>query len=86
MCNIPQTVCIKPYSAREDGTNNTLISSAGMETKASRSAATAPTVPQAVSAATGEHEGEIILSWKPVPNARSYTIEFNLDPATRCVR
>ena len=64
------------------GTNDTVITSAGMETKASRSAATAPTVPQAVSATAGEHEGEIMLSWKPVPNARSYTIEFSLDPAT----
>jgi fibronectin type III domain protein len=64
------------------GKDDTLITSAGMETKATASAATAPTIPQAFSATAGEHEGEIILSWKPVPNARSYTIEFNLDPAT----
>ena len=64
------------------GKDDALIASAGMETKASRSAPTAPTVPQGVSATAGEHDGVINLSWKPVPNARSYTIEFSLDPAT----
>lgn len=64
------------------GTDETLITSAGMEIKGSRSAATVPTAPQGVTATTGEHEGEIILSWKAVPNAYSYIIESSLDPAT----
>jgi Fibronectin type III domain len=38
-------------------------------------------VPQALSANAGEHEGELNLSWKAVPNARSYTIEASQDPA-----
>jgi hypothetical protein len=64
------------------GKNDTLITSAGMETKASRSAPTPPNIPQAFTATAGEHEGEIVLTWKAVSNARSYPIEFSLDPAT----
>lgn len=64
------------------GKDEALITSAGMETKSSRSAPTVPNVPQGLSAAAGAHEGEINLSWKPVANARSYVIEFSLDPAT----
>ena len=64
------------------GRNDTLITSAGMETKASPSSPTLPSVPQALSASAGEHEGEINLVWKAVPNARSYTIESSQDPAT----
>jgi len=64
------------------GKDDTLITSAGMETKASRSAPTVPAAPQGLSATTGEHEGEINLTWKPIANARSYVIEFSLDPAT----
>ena len=64
------------------GRNDTLITSAGMETKASRSTPAVPAAPQSLAATAGEHEGEIFLSWKPVANARSYTIEASLDPAT----
>ena len=64
------------------GSDATLITSAGMETKASRSAPALPSVPQAVGANAGEHEGEINLFWKAVANARSYTIEFSDNPAT----
>ena len=63
------------------GKDDTLVTSAGMETKSSRSAPTLPIVPQALSANAGEHEGEISLIWKAVQNARSYTIECSLDPA-----
>ena len=62
------------------GRDDTVITSAGMETKASRSTPTLPVVPQALSANTGEHEGEINLAWKAVQNARGYTIEASLDP------
>lgn len=64
------------------GKDDTLITSAGMETKAAASTPTLPSPPQRLSAAAGKHEGEIDLSWKPVPNARSYTIESSVDPAT----
>jgi hypothetical protein len=64
------------------GRDDTLITSAGMETKASRSVPTVPAAPQALSATAGEHEGVVDLFWKPVTNARSYTIEATLDPAT----
>ena len=64
------------------GKDDTLITSAGMETKASPSSPTLPSVPQALSASGGEHEGEINLFWKAVQNARSYTIEASKDPAT----
>lgn len=64
------------------GKDDSLITSAGMETKASRSAPTVPTAPQGVSATAGEHEGEINLVWRPISNARSYVLEYSLDPAT----
>jgi hypothetical protein len=63
------------------GRDDTLITSIGMETKASRSAPTIPGEPQSVGAVAGTHEGVILLSWKPVPNAKSYTIEVSTDPA-----
>ena len=53
-----------------------------MEVKGSRSAATLPTPPPGLTAAAGEHEGELMLSWKAVSNAYSYIIESSLDPAT----
>ena len=64
------------------GKDDTIITSAGMETKASPSAPSVPSAPQGLGAIAGEHEGEINLTWKPVANARSYIIEFSLDPAT----
>jgi hypothetical protein len=64
------------------GKDDTLITSAGMETKASRSVPSVPAPPQALSAVASEHEGEVDLFWKPVANARSYTVEASLDPAT----
>ena len=64
------------------GRDETVITSAGMDTKAARSASSLPGVPQAFGAAAGDHDGEIDLSWKAVSNARSYTIESSTDPAT----
>jgi Fibronectin type III domain len=64
------------------GKDDKLISSAGMETKSTPTAPSVPSVPQGVSALAGERDGEIDLSWRPISNARSYTIEFSLDPAT----
>lgn len=64
------------------GKDDTLITSAGMEARGARSAPTLPSVPQALSATPGEHDGEISLAWKGVPNARSYTIEASVEPST----
>ena len=64
------------------GKDDTLITSVGMEIKAARSTPTLPSAPQALSATAGDHDGEILLSWKPVPNAKSYIIESSTDPAT----
>jgi|SRR5690349_16778318 len=64
------------------GKNHALISSAGMEAKAAPSTPTVPGMPQALTANVGEHDGEMNLFWKAVPNARSYTIEGSTDPAT----
>ena len=64
------------------GRDDTLITSAGMETKAAPSAPTLPAIPQALSAAAGDHDGELLLWWKPVANAKSYIIETSTDPAT----
>jgi hypothetical protein len=63
------------------GRNETIITSAGMETKSVRSAPSLPAAPQGASASAGDHDGEIILSWNPVANARSYIVESSLDPA-----
>ena len=68
---------VESVAGKDDG----IVTSAGMETKASRSAPSSPGVPQALTAAPGEHEGEMNLSWKAVANARSYVIEFTIDPA-----
>ena len=73
---------IAAYVESVAGRNDTLITGAGMETKSTRSSPTVPSEPQAVSATAGKHDGEILLSWRRVSNARSYTIEFSLDPAT----
>jgi hypothetical protein len=64
------------------GKDDTLITSIGMETKALPSTPTLPNVPQGLTAATGDHDGVLFLSWKPVTNAKSYVIESSTDPAT----
>lgn len=48
--------------------------------RAARSTPTVPSVPQSVRADTSDHEGEIELFGKPVPNVRSYRIESSIDP------
>src|ERR1043165_2936872 len=53
------------------GTDDSLITSIGMETKSSRSAPQPPNVPHGLSATAGEHEGEIKLAWKAISRWRS---------------
>ena len=64
------------------GRDGTLITSAGMETRSAASSPALPSPPQGLGATAGDHEGQIELLWKAVPNARSYTIEASSDPAT----
>jgi hypothetical protein len=64
------------------GSNETIITSAGLETKISRSAPTVLTPPQGLSTTVGDHDKQINLSWKKVANAKSYTIQFSPDPPT----
>jgi hypothetical protein len=64
------------------GKDDTLITSAGMETKTAPSAPTLPPPPDGVGASAGEHDGVINLFWKRVPRARTYLIESSVDPAT----
>jgi len=61
-------------------TDETLITSAGMQTKASRTTPSVLLAPQALSATAGHHEGEIDLTWKKVDNAKSYIIQSSADP------
>ncbi len=64
------------------GNDEKIITSAGLATKASRSAPVFLSPPQGLSATAGDHEGVIDLSWKKVPSAKSYTIQFSPDPPT----
>jgi hypothetical protein len=63
------------------GEDEGLILSAGLEM---RSAAgpdgTAPAAPETLTATTGNHEGEIELSWDAVRGARSYVVERTTNP------
>jgi hypothetical protein len=65
------------------GSNEQLILSAGMDTRAAAVAATDPPAqPQALTPTAGDHDGQIDLSWDPVSGARSYVIDQSGDPVT----
>ena len=61
-------------------TDETIIASAGMQTKAVRTTPSTLTAPEALSATAGSREGEIDLTWKKVGNAKSYIIQMSPDP------
>ena len=63
-------------------TDETIIASAGMQTKASRTTPSALSAPEALTANAGDHEGEINLTWRKVENSRSYIIQMSPDPPT----
>lgn len=63
-------------------TDETIIASAGMQTKAARTTPSTLSAPEALTATAGDHEGEINLTWRKVYNARSYIIQSSLDPPT----
>jgi hypothetical protein len=64
------------------GTDEKIITSAGLATASSRSAPIFLSPPQGLSATVGDHEGVIDLSWKKVSKAKSYTIQMSPDPPT----
>jgi len=65
------------------GDDETKIHSAGMDAKSPKGPATSdPTLPEALSATAGDHDGEMDLSWDPVPKAKSYIIQVSVDPPT----
>lgn len=64
------------------GANENLIHSAGMDTKAAPSASAMPTPPLGLRAIAGDHDGEIVLSWDKVAQAKTYVVEKSLDPPT----
>jgi hypothetical protein len=71
------------YVESTAGDDESIIRSAGMDTKAVGSAPTSnPDAPDNLSATAGDREGEIDLSWEAVSGAKSYVIEQSADPPT----
>lgn len=65
------------------GENEELIRSAGMDTRAAAGTSSErPSLPAALEASGGDHEGQADLSWDTVSGARSYIIEKCADPPT----
>lgn len=65
------------------GGKEEIILSAGMDVRAPNLATGQPPAPPAsLSATTGDHEGEIDLSWNASPNAKSYIVERSPNPQT----
>ena len=63
------------------GGDEAMIMSAGLEMRsAATTDSTAPAAPETLTATTGNHEGEIELSWDAVRAARSYVVERTTDP------
>ena len=60
--------------------DETIIASAGMQTKAARTTPSTLLAPEGLSATAGDREGEINLSWRKVENSRSYIIQISPDP------
>jgi len=70
------------YVGSVAGSNDNLIHSAGMDTKAPNTAPVVPTPPTGLTATTGVHSGEIDLSWSKVVKAKTYLVERSPDPPT----
>lgn len=63
------------------GDDEARIMSAGLEMRSARTTdSSAPTAPETLTATTGNHEGEVELSWDTVRGARSYVVERSTDP------
>ena len=65
------------------GGDESIIRSAGMDTKAIGSAPTSiPAPPENLNTTAGDRDGEIDLSWEAVASSKSYVIEQSADPPT----
>jgi hypothetical protein len=64
------------------GKDETLIISTGLSVRSTTTSTPTVTTPASLTASTGEHEGEIRLSWGKVKSAKSYIIERSPDPPT----
>jgi hypothetical protein len=65
------------------GDDEAKIMSAGLEMRSDRTTDTSEaTAPETLTATTGNHEGEVELSWDAVRGARSYVVERTTDPQT----
>ena len=63
------------------GGDEALIMSAGLEMRSDRTTdSSAPAAPETLTATTGNHEGEVELSWDAVRGARSYVVERTTNP------
>ncbi|MCA1621946.1 MAG: fibronectin type III domain-containing protein [Acidobacteria bacterium] len=74
---------VAAYVESVAGGDEGLILSAGLDVRASNAPdGSAPAAPETLTATTGNHEGEIELSWDTVRGARSYVVERTTDPQT----
>jgi hypothetical protein len=64
------------------GGDEVIIQSAGMDVRATPGTSTAPGQPSALGATAGDHDGTMDLSWDPIVEAASYTIDKSPDPPT----
>jgi hypothetical protein len=65
------------------GSNEKMIKSAGMDTRAAAVPTTEkPSPPNSLNVTSGDADGEIDLTWEPVTGAKSYVIEVSIDPVT----
>jgi len=62
--------------------DETKIMSAGMQVRASSSAATTPNQVMNLSITSGDSAGELDLQWDPIPGAKSYEVQLSPDPVT----
>lgn len=63
------------------GSDQGLIMSAGLDVRSMAAPSiSAPVAPLSLTAAAGDHDGEIVLSWDTVRGARSYVVERSPDP------
>lgn len=72
------------YIESISGNDESMILSAGVGIKnaVSSGISTPLTAPAGLSAAEGDHDGEIDLNWDKVKNAKSYVVERSIDPPT----
>jgi hypothetical protein len=63
------------------GGDESLIMSAGLDMRSAAAPdSSAPVAPETLTATTGNHDGEVELSWDTVRGARSYVVERTTDP------